>query len=402
MHRAPDDDRRAWLATCALLGLIAIAKGLRLPSLWAATQMEVNYDFGFVKRGLFGALLSLLRVPASEYVKVLLVSGAVLLVMLVLLVWQARASGAFPLIGRGAAVAVFCSSYALTYLVHCIGYFDICLLALTLATVIATRTLIGGTVLVAAAAIVGVLIHEMYALVFFPVTVLPLLLRATGGNGSVKRIVPLAVLTLLLACLVIFIASGPAMTGAQIDAMRSAITARADFLPRQDFFEVLSRSLLDNVMIMYHKFGTVRWWIDELGASLAFLPTAGFFLGISLGVVARFHPEARRRLVYAGIVVASLSPALMQFLGWDIYRWYALLVVNSFIVMTIVSGHYLSPARREFAVEPLSRYVVPLIGVNMATGVGLFDNYTVATFPFGEHILNLINLLSHHWTLPLW
>jgi len=35
---------------------MAVLKGLRRPSMWAATQAQLDYSHGFIKRGLLGAV----------------------------------------------------------------------------------------------------------------------------------------------------------------------------------------------------------------------------------------------------------------------------------------------------------------------------------------------------------
>ena len=50
------------IATFALLAN-SIARGIRTPGRYSSTQLLINYDFGFCKRGLLSALVESLHIP---------------------------------------------------------------------------------------------------------------------------------------------------------------------------------------------------------------------------------------------------------------------------------------------------------------------------------------------------
>jgi hypothetical protein len=393
-----------WRAAVTLLSVIAILKGLRLPSLWAATQANLDYHQGFIKRGLFGELAYTLGIPIAHYDVFVLLSGFLLLVLLVLLARWVSRSGALRL-ADGKVVAVFGASFALTYLVHLIGYLEIplailALIAVSISTV--NRRLLGALV----AGCLGVLIHESYVLVFLPMTLLPAFLAAIAGGRStastsstLRSFVPIAAIVAATAVVLLVVALGAPMTARRAGALQAAMTAAADFPTRGDFFPVLTRSAADNAAIMMATMTNGLWWLAQCNAFVTFMPTAGFFLWISLNIVDTH--QGAGRAAKAAVAFASLCPLAMQLVGWDIYRWYALAAFSSFISLTIVCRHYgcNAPLAASGAVRNIA---LLLIAVNMATGTGLFDGHRVDTFPFVDFWKSCLHwvISGGHFTQP--
>src|SRR5579871_1528497 len=57
----------SWTTLTIAVAIIAALKGVRLPSLWAATQLQLDYSAGFLKRGAMGSLFHLLHIPIERY-----------------------------------------------------------------------------------------------------------------------------------------------------------------------------------------------------------------------------------------------------------------------------------------------------------------------------------------------
>jgi hypothetical protein len=394
------DDTRFWRAAAGLFAIISILKGLRLPSLWAATQANLDYHQGFIKRGLFGQLARSLGIPIAHYDAFVVLSALLLLAMLALLGRWVYRSGALRL-EHGATVAVFGASYALTYLTHLLGYLEIPMAVLALVAVSSNTAsylrLLGAGI----AGCLGVLIHESYLLTFMPVTLLQVLLSslAAGPASSpparpgnrLRALLPIAVVVAAVAAVLVSIAWGAPMTPQRVNGLRAAMTVAVDFPTRDDFFPILTRSTADNVILMTSTMSNGSWWLAQCNAFIIFMPTAVFFLWIALDIVATCQPAAQRVAIKAAVLCASLCPLAMQLVGWDIYRWYALAAFSSFISLTIVCNHYgaAAAAGRSGALRHVG---VLLIGINMATGTGLFDGYRVNTFPFVELWKSLL-----HW-----
>jgi hypothetical protein len=379
-----------------------VLKGLRLPSLWAATQVSLDYRAGFIKRALLGQILSGLGLQATHYDVFVTVSAVLLVGFFALLAGWIRTNEARRIAG-GSVVAVFAASFTLTYLAHLIGYLDIPCAALAIAVIAMSRSRIYLSAALVAGGL-GVLIHENYVLTFLPATLLPAFLsRAAAGRCTLRSFLPIAAVVAVIAAVVLIVALGAPMTAQQVGKLQAAMAATADFQPREDFFAVLTRSARANVLIMLSTMTHASWWFAQANAFIAFMPTAAFFLWITLRIINTRHPGNDRGLVKAAAIIASLCPLLLQIVGWDIYRWYALASFDCFLVMTMICRRYGVQAATLLSDETAIRNVaILLIGVNLATGTGLFDGYRVDTFPFVDHWRPLTQwlLASGHWTPP--
>jgi hypothetical protein len=396
------DNSRFWGACTVLFAVLAILKGLRLPSLWAATQAFLDYRAGIIKRGLLGQVAGALGIPIGHYDVFVAVSSILLLAFCVLLVCWIRISGVRRL-AHGSVLAVFAASFILSFLAQLIGYLEIPAAIVALAALAASASRWRLTI-VLVAGVAGILIHENYLLTFLPVTLLPAFLSAVSGRQPLRELVPVLAVSLVLAAVVLAVALGAAMTAEQVRTLQAAMSASVDFQPRGDFFPVLTRSIGSNVLLMLDKMTTGAWWAAQANAFIAFMPTTAFFLWLALQIVDACHPGRQGRWIKGALLIAGLCPLTMQFIGWDIYRWYALAGLNSFLVLTVVCFRCLG---REpvLNVDPqlLQNVAVLLIAINLATGTGLFDGNHVDTFPFVDHWRALMDWLlnGRHWPQPV-
>jgi hypothetical protein len=395
------DDRRFWGGSALLLGAIAILKGLRVPNAWSATQAYLSYQDGFVKRGLFGELVGLLGIRIAHYDVFVALSGFLFLSFIVLLVCWIRGSRVLNL-ADGTLVALFAASYGLTFLAHMIGYLEIPsgMLAIVAIAAAASRFRL---LAILAAGVLGVLIHENYLLTFLPLTLLPSFLAAFMKTRPLRELWPAAVVVGVLGAIVLFEALSPPMSARQAQSLQAAMSAAVDFHPRADFFAVMTRSARDNIGFMLNIMANGLWWISQLNALLTFMPTAALFLWMSLAIIAACHRGPHRRAIQGAVVLVSLSPLSLQVMGMDIYRWYALAALTSFMAMVVVASHYarLPVALPTFG-KPVRNLAMLLIAINMATGTGLFDSYRVDTFPFIEHWRGVLHWIAagRHWMRP--
>jgi hypothetical protein len=384
------NDTWFWGAVAVLFAVISILKGLRVPNLWSATQANLDYHQGFIKRGLFGQIARTLGIHIAHYDVFVLLSGFLLVMLFVLLTWWVLRIGALRL-GSGVVVAVFAASYTLTYVTQLIGYLEIPLAALAIVAVSSSelhRSLIG----VVVAGALGVLIHESYVLTFLPMTLLPAFLAAFASpRRNWRDFASIAAVVAVVAAVVLITALAAPMTAQRASGLQAAMTASVDFPTRGDFFPVLTRSAADNVLIMIQTMTHGLWWLSQANAFVTFIPTAAFFVWLALDIVDTCHAGSGRRLAKAAVVFASFCPLAMQLVGWDIYRWYALAAFSSFVSLTIVAKHYGGglPDARSAALRNLG---IVLIAINMATGTGLFDGHRVDTFPFVDFWKSVI-----HW-----
>lgn len=402
----PDRElRRRWLYAALLCGVISVAKGLRSPNLWSATQAQINCQYGFVKRCLFGQTWHWLGIPVQHYAVFLLISAALFAGFIASLIMFIRNSKLAETQLGAAVVAVFSSSFALSYVTNLIGYLDIPLAILALAAAGASKRVrapaIGG------AALVGVLIHEDYLFVFLPVTLLPLILPALVNPNSPRRaawpLTQASLIALGAVVLVIQLALAKPMSAAALAALRQHIAVSTDFPVREDFFQVFARSLRDNLRIMSGYARQRFWWDHQVLGVLAFFPTIAFMAPLAWKTLKTVGGLQRTCLLVV-VSGAVLSPLLMNVLGWDIYRWQALVVINAFIAIGILSSSGLLDFQ---AIDRRSAsgflFLAGLLMLaNMSTGLPLFDLDPVNTPPFAGVLDFSRALVNNHgaWPVP--
>ena len=384
------DEPRFWNRLTVMVTALAIAKGLRFPNLWAATQLQLGYQFGLVKRGAAGAALHALRIPINHYWVFAAVAFSILLLAVAAAVVFVRRHA----VGFDAWtwIPVFASSFAVTYVVHLVGYLDLILLTVTLIALLLPRT-----VLDYALCVCGMLIHEEFLLMFFPLLWFGWVLEARRGRGSWASGNVLG-LPLFVFGLAVLLAAARPMSAEQVSLAHQTIVAAADFPVRADFFEVMQRSLADNVHVMVGEYRKASWWLDELGASLALLWVAVFFAWRSWRVLA----VANDSLLKAALLCVAFAPAFIQLNGMDLYRWYAFTAVSSFVAYMLVVSRFAAAAAAAPADSERSRtWVLLLVALNLSTGAGMLDDRSVNNLPFIDPVKALIKTTVQLGHLPI-
>lgn len=382
-----DGERRFWTLATSVLGSLAVLKGLHDPSAWSATQVQIDYSFGFVRRGLLGEALKTIGLQINRYDLHVVVSAVLLATMVLLLAFWVYRSRAM-LVADGAPCAVFFASFALTYLVHIIGYLDIPLVILSILAVLprgfGLRLL---TVFVTGA--IGILIHEMYVITLLPVTLLSLVLPTFKvQRPPVPRLVAFCGVFVSLIAIAVVVIRFP-LTPQIAEQLKTSIPDRVDFPLRADFFEAMHASARDNLSMMLNFFrfdpAILR---HQVWCLLLFGPVIAFFLWLSLRIIA--DSPVRRRLASAACAAAALAPLSTHLVAFDFYRWYTLTAFSAFMVMTLVHRHYIDkPIWSGVAGLVIRRVAIIVIVLNVASSdVGWFSpgpEFHVALFPFSEH-----------------
>ncbi len=392
------EDRRFWLSASILLGAVSLLKGIRLPSRWAATQALVNYDHGLMKRGLFGAATGG-WLHGERYSNFAIFSFALLLALVGMIALLILRSGMGRQIGNGEPVAVFCASFAVTYLAHLVGYMDVLVAILAIAVLLIRNASLRFAIAIPLC-IAGILLHELFFVVFLPVLLLSWMVDAVRAPKQ-RRLYWTMAAALLLLCagLTGKLSLKRARTVQEVSVMQAGLARRADFPVREDFFPVLSRSMKDNLRIVRDEF-TYRVHFQWFAIGLVeLLPTIGLLLYVvRLAVVQLVRDQARTVLTMAAFA-AAVAPFAMHLQGFDVGRFNALIVVDCLLVLAVVA-----PRGNEGRIVLPSWYrnaTVMTIALSMASGEGLMDYRGVNQYPFsaglGGHIGDLIH---HRWVPP--
>ena len=190
-------ERRFWGWTALGLGAIAFCKGIREPNAWSYTQAQLDYSAGFMRRGLFGAALSH-PLGLNLYGHFAVFSTALLLLLFAALALLAHSSKLAERTPPGELLAVYASSYSVSYLAHMNGYLDIPLALLCVLPLFVRRT---GRRLAAAAVatVLGILIHEQFFFAFLPLLAVSVLFGGATAKSAGERRLAWAGAALLLA-----------------------------------------------------------------------------------------------------------------------------------------------------------------------------------------------------------
>ncbi len=399
------DDRRFWRFFALLAGAIAILKGLRFPVIWAASQAQADYREGFLKRGLFGEVCRRVHLNIADYRVFAILSLAILAAFLLMLFAFARSSR-MRADSDGPLITLLAGSYCISYLVCMVGYLDILLAILALA-VLAIRRPAAQLLAIALVGCFAVLVHEMYAVVFLPLTLLPFLLQTTapGPEAPPRRTRSLlyaAIAFLLPWIAVAALTAHRALTPEQIAALKSSMLARVNFPAEPKVFDIYSLSALGNIRMMGEYLFTGSWVVLQLLAMAAFLPTTIYFLRLA------FHalPEEQRRspVLRVWMAVIVFGPLAMNIIAYDLYRWAALMSFNALLALLVVLRARSQRGSREAGVlltPGLRHAACLLIALNLATNIGMFA-HEGKDFPFYQYWSDFVSARHTHgsWIHP--
>jgi hypothetical protein len=374
------DRERFWIFAAALLSVVALRKGFNKPIRWAATQGQVDYSHGFIKRGLFGTLVTR-PLGLEHYARFALVSTLLLLMLLGLFAVFAKRTGMIARCGSAMPLAVFGASFAVTFLGNLNGYMDIPLGILTV-LVLMVKDMGKRALLAVPVVIAAILIHEIFLLVFLPVIVLSFVLQgmfaATVRERRWGMVAGIGVVV-LAGAVTVGTAARASRTQQSAETLRDEISKRVDFQVDPLFFNVFTRSAMDNVRIMKAQSKQHMWRMAQVGSLMILLPAAGLLLAIAYRLLKLNAAGRNWGLALWACLVATLMPLTMNAFGWDVGRWYALAGVAAFLSLGVVCLHVPGPELDER--EGFERAAVLSIALEMAAGGFLIDTL-MRMYPF--------------------
>jgi hypothetical protein len=373
-------ERQFWGWTAVGLGVIAFCKGIREPNSWSYTQAQLNYSVGFMRRGLFGAALGR-PLGLNQYAHFVVFSTILLVLLfavLALFVYRTKLAERTP---PGELIAVYASSYSVTYLAHLNGYLDIPLALLCIGPLF-VRSTGWRLALAAVSTTLGILIHEQFFFAFLPILIVSVLFgAATGETAGQRRLgwagaILLAVLGLGLTG---YLGRYCSLSDAQAGQLQRSIAQQVDRPLQPEVVKVLPRTPRENMAIMKSVWERPTFLPAQVESLLLFGPTAAVLSWATLLLLRRWMPGAHRWL-YAAVLLATLAPLSLHLLGWDKNRWNELLSLNAFILLLMVT--------RLVGGEPvelplrLRRACLWVMLLNMASGGGMMDYRHIRPFPF--------------------
>jgi hypothetical protein len=298
-------------------------------------HLLVDYHFGFTKRALIGALVSLFFAEVPVWL-VFALSGAVWLITLGLFIKLFRRT--FGLDDAHMSLLVFMagSPFFLKNFMHTLGHFDIygCALATCLMLVPARSVVF--VLLAALASVILILIHHIHLLMYVPTIAVIVLLRYYLVQGFTRKNTAVGIAA--LACVgMLFLAAQflgtmpvPPDEFVRYLQSRMADPTRANLLSfAYIWYQPLSQEIHDT---------WARMPSNILGipvfALLIWLhaPLWRYFADLIRSLSEEFH----RRVVIASIVVVSAAYFIMFAMVFDYSRWISNWAVCMFLILHAV------------------------------------------------------------------
>ena len=298
-------------------------------------HLLVDYHFGFTKRALIGALVSLFTAKVPVWL-VFALSGSVWLVTAALFIALFRRTFGFDDEHMPLFVFMAGSPFFLKNFMHTLGHFDIygCLFAIGLLLVPARS--VGFVLLAALASVILVLIHHIHLLMYVPTIAVVVLLRYYLVQGFNRQNVSVGIAAALCVGL-LFLAAQFWGTMAVPEAefvgylqSRMADPSRTNLLSfSYIWYQPLAKEVADT---------WARMPSNILGipvfALLIWLHTPLWKYFISL--IRMLTEVMHRRIVIAALVIVSVAYLVMFAMVFDYSRWISNRAVCMFLILHAV------------------------------------------------------------------
>jgi len=308
---------------------------IALPPYVPYIHLLVDYHFGFTKRALVGAIISLFTAKVPVWL-VFALAGAVWLITAGLFVELFRRT--FGLDQKQLSLFVFMagSPFFLKNFMHTLGHFDIygCLFAIGL-LLIPARSL-AYVLLAAVFSVVLVLIHHIHLLMYVPTIAAIVVLRHYLVHGAGRQNVAAGIASLA--------AIGALFVAAQFYGTMTVPEAEFVAHLRGRMADPSQANLLSFAYIWYQPLSKEIWdtWArlphNALGVPVFALliwlhtPLWRYFRDL----IAALSVEAHRQIVIAAIVLVTLGYLVMFAIVFDYSRWISNWAVCLFLILHAV------------------------------------------------------------------
>jgi hypothetical protein len=313
-------------------------------------HLLVDYHFGFIKRALIGATVSLFLTKVPVWL-VFALGGGVWLVTFGLFVALFRRT-----FGRGDAqmplfVFMAGSPFFFKNLMHTLGHFDIYGCALAIVLLLIPARPVAFVVIAAAASGILILIHHIHFLMYVPTIALIVVLRhylvqGLGRHNAVAGIAAVMGVSLL------FLAA----------QFRGSMP-----IPEQEFVGYLRDRMADPSQARSLSFSYIWYqplaqelrdtW-QRLPSNLLGIPVFAVLIALHaplwkyfVDLVRQLSDQTHRRIVVAGIVLISLGYLIIFAVVFDYSRWISNWAVCMFLILHAVKT---LPAQR--AAPPIAMH----------------------------------------------
>jgi hypothetical protein len=308
-----------------------------LPPYVPYIHLLVDYHFGFAKRALIGAVVSLFAAKVPVWL-VFALAGAVWLITLGLFVKLFRRTFGFDDAKLPLFVFMAGSPFFLKNFMHTLGHFDIYGCAFALCLLLVPARSIAFVLLAALASMVLILIHHIHLLMYVPTIAVIVVLRYYLVQGFDRRnaIVGIAAMA---SVGVLFLAAqfGGTMAVPEAEFVqylqgRMADPSRTNLLSfSYIWYQPLSREIHDT-------------W-ERLPSNILGIPVFALLIWLHtplwkyfVRLIRALSEQWHRRVVIAGLVLVSAAYLIMFAMVFDYSRWISNWAVCMFLILHAVKA----------------------------------------------------------------
>jgi hypothetical protein len=318
---------------------------ITLPPFVPYIHLLVDYHFGFTKRALIGAVVSLFFAKIPVWL-VFALGGAVWLVTLGLFVKLFRRTFGFDDQHLPLLVLMAGSPFFLKNFMHTLGHFDIYGCALAIGLLLVPAGSIAFILFAALGCMILILIHHIHLLMYVPTVAVIVILRHYLVRGFGRHNVLIGIASIAAIGLLFFAAqfwgtmAVPQDEFARYLQGRMADPSRSDLLSfSYIWYQPLSQEIRDT-------------W-DRMPSNLLGIPVFALLIALHTplwryfaDLVRALAVESHRRIVVAAIVAVSAAYLIMFAIVFDYSRWISNWAVCMFLILHAVKT---LPASREVA-----------------------------------------------------
>ena len=321
---------------------------IALPPYVPYIHLLVDYHYGFTKRALIGAIVSLFTDKVPVWL-VFALAGAIWLVTLGLFIKLFRRTFGFEDAQLPLFVFIAGSPFFLKNFMHTLGHFDIYGCALTLVLLLIPARSVAYVLVAASFSIVLILIHHIFVLMYVPAIAAIVVLRFYLVRGVTRQHAAIGIASLAAVGVLFLVAQFDGTVAVPYDEFirhlqdRMADPARTDLLQfGYIWYQPLSKEVSDTWARMPSNilgipvFALLIWLHTPLWQYFARL----------IGALAS---ERHRKIVVASLAMISAGYLIMFAIVFDYSRWISNWAVCMFLMLHAVK---MLPASKEVALIP--------------------------------------------------
>jgi hypothetical protein len=306
-------------------------------------HLLVDYHFGFTKRALIGALVSLFTTKVPVWL-VFALSGAVWLVTAGLFIELFRRTFGFDDEHMPLFVFMAGSPFFLKNFMHTLGHFDIYGCAFAILLLLISARSLAFVLLAALASIVLVLIHHIHLLMYVPTIAVIVLLRYYLVRGFNRKNVAVGIAAALCVGLLFLAAQFlgtmkvPEAEFVRYLQSRMADPSRTNLLSfSYIWYQPLAKEISDT-------------W-ERMPSNILGIPVFALLIWLHAplwkyfaGSIRALSEDRHRRVVVAALVIVSAAYLVMFAMVFDYSRWISNWAVCMFLILHAVKALPASPA----------------------------------------------------------